>query len=267
MNNYTFIAEEKYAEKSSNDNFFLHSHDEYEIYMFLEGNSNCIIEGRVYPLSPGDMLIIRKNEMHRVYHNKKTHYKRFILMVSPQFFKNYGCEQYEKVFLDNTFEKSSKINAEIVKSSGLLAAVNRYKKYTDNCHNQASPIAAGIVTEIVYLINKISSFEPPSEGSNLIKNVILYINSNIKKELSLTRLSEEFFVSKYHLCHSFKKSTGLTIKEYINQKRLNLALEFIKEGKNLTDAASQAGFKDYSAFYRLFVKTNHISPRMSRKQQ
>ena len=262
-----FKAEEKYAPRSSNDNFFLHSHSEYEIYLFLEGDSNCIVEDKTYPLSPGDMLIIRKNQMHRVYHNKKTAYKRFILMVSPDFFEMDSCREYEKVFLDSTFDESNKINSEIVKSSGLYDAYVRLKTYTNDFENQDLPIAKAIVTEILYLISKISSLEPPIKGSRLIKNVIAYINLNIKKDLSLERLSSEFFVSKYHLCHSFKKNTGLTIKEYIDQKRLSKANEYIAEGSCLSDAANRAGFKDYSSFYRCFVKNNKENPSKIKKQR
>ena len=33
-----------------------------------------------------DMIIIRKHEMHRVFHNSSTMYRRFVLNVSPEFF-------------------------------------------------------------------------------------------------------------------------------------------------------------------------------------
>ncbi len=261
MDKYFFKAEEKYAEKSSNDNFFLHSHDEYEIYIFLEGDSNCIVENKTYALHPGDMLIFRKNELHRVYHNKKTPYRRFILMISPEFFIKYNCCEYERVFMDTSFDENNMLSAEIVKISGIYDAIMRFKSYTDEYKNQNSPIAASIVTEILYLIEKTIFFEPSAKGSKLIKNVISYINMNINKDLSLEKLSGEFFVSKYHLCHSFKKTTGLTIKEYINQKRLALVNKYVSEGKSLTAAAAMAGFREYSAFYRTYIKNNKQSPK------
>lgn len=261
MKDYYFKAEEKYATKSSNESFYLHSHDEYEIYMFLDGDSNCVVENTSYPLKPGDMLVFRKNEMHRVYHNKKTPYKRFILMVSPEFFSKYNCEEYERVFKDNSFDDSNKINAEIVRASGIFDAVMRLKNYTNEYKDLNAPVATGIVTEILYLIGKISTFETPARGSRLIKNIIAYINTNIDKDLSLEKLSNDFFVSKYHLCRSFKKTTGQTIKEYINQKRLTLAEEYTNDGKTLSESAALAGFRDYSSFYRAFVKANDKKPK------
>ena len=72
----------------------MHSHksiDFYSIFKFVAKSKDeiiSIIENNTYPLKQGDMLVFRKNEMHRVFHNKKTKYKRFILMVKPEFFKN-----------------------------------------------------------------------------------------------------------------------------------------------------------------------------------
>ena len=185
-------------------------------------------------------------------------------MISQEFFEKFGCIQYENILKDISFDESNKINSEIVKTSGIYDAIERLKNYTDNFHEQDNPVAAAIVTEILYLIGRVPSFEPPAKGSRLIKGVISYINGNISGDVSLDILTEKFFVSKYHLCHCFKKSTGLTIKEYIIKKRLALASQYSQDGKTLTAAAAMAGFKDYSAFYRAYVKNNNTSPKVTK---
>ena len=76
-------------------------------------------------------------------------------------------------------------------------------------------------------------------------------------------LCEKFFVSKYYLCHIFKESTGLTVHEYVKQKRLNLAKEFVSDGKTLTEAAILSGFSDYSSFYRAYTKEHNQKPKLS----
>ena len=43
----------------------LHHHDFYEIYYFMNGSVNYIIEGRTYNLSPGDLLLISPSELHQ----------------------------------------------------------------------------------------------------------------------------------------------------------------------------------------------------------
>ena len=56
-----YRIEEAIEEFTSNDSFFLHDHDSYEILFFLEGDSKFIIEGKEYFLESGDVIIVRKH--------------------------------------------------------------------------------------------------------------------------------------------------------------------------------------------------------------
>ena len=137
----------------------------------------------------------------------------------------------------------------------------RLKKYTDNFEIHDSPIAVSTIIEIMYLINRISQFETANHYNRHVKDIIEYINKNFTEKITLDMLSEKFYVTKYHLCHIFKQSTGLTIQEYINQKRLMLACDLIRNGQNLIQASELAGFNSYSSFYRTYVKQYKKNPR------
>ena len=256
-----YDASDFVQERSSNEKFYLHNHNEYEIYMFLEGDSKYVVEEKNYNLSPGDVIVIRRHEMHRVYHNSVTKYRRFVLMLSPEFFKQNNCEEYKEAFSEDFFIKDNKINSEIVHSCGLYDAIMRLRDYSNNFTVKNTPVLNSIIIEIIYLINRISSFEAPSTESVIIKKVISHINANLKNEITLDKLAKEFYISKYHLCRTFKNSTGLTIHDYIKQKRLTIVKELVKEGNTLTDAAISAGFNDYSSFYRAYVKRYNENPR------
>lgn len=237
---------------SDNTNFMLHSHNEYEIYMFLGGDSKYIVEDKVYALSKGDIIIINGNEMHRVFHNRPAAYHSFVISLSPDFFEVHGCKEYEEAFLhSNSSSKGHKISATDVKTSGLYDAIMRIRKYSDKCKNISSPVISAVIIEILYIVNKLVTFSDADVSENpLIKEVISYINENFTGEITLDNLAEEFFVSKYHLCRIFKESTGHTIQGYIKNKRLIKTKELLSEGKNLTDAALLSGFNSYSSFYR-----------------
>ena len=58
----------------------------------------------------------------------------------------------------------------------------------------------------------------------------------------------------------FKAQTGETVHAYIRQKRLLYAARLIREGEPANRAASEAGFTDYSAFYRAFRQSFGVSP-------
>jgi AraC-like DNA-binding protein len=237
----------------------LHSHHEYEIYMFLEGNCYYVVEGRKYDLTPGDVIIIRKHEMHRVFHNDESRYHSLVFFVYPEFFHDNHCEEYEQAFLD--YGKDNKIDSSTVFSSGFQDAVDRLKKYSNDYTNTDSTIVKSILIEILHIINGIKLFEKPTKTNQSVKNVISYLNDNFTGEVNLDLLADTFFISKFHLCRVFKQATGLTVQEYIRRKRLTLAMELKNEGLTLTEAAAKAGFTDYTSFYRYYKKRYKTTPK------
>lgn len=258
-----YEASETNTEKPSNSNFCLHTHDDYEIYLFLKGDTKYIVEEKVYTLSPGDVIVIRKHEMHRAFHNSPSPYHRFVLMISPEFFQEYDCAKYEAQFTNTGID--NKISSEIVRSGGLYDAFMRLKKYSKNFSETDTPVCASVIVEILYLINNIRSFEVSDTSHGQLKAVIAFLNSHYTETIALDELEKNFFISKYHLCRLFRQNTGLTIHQYLIRKRLALAKELITNGKSLSEAASLAGFSDYSSFYRAYKKEYGHQPRLESK--
>lgn len=258
----TYNANFKTISSPSNKNFILHNHDFYEIYMFTKGDSSYVVEGNSYTLEPDDIIIIKKHEMHRVYHNSSAPYCRIVLEIYPEFFTKYHCEKYEFPFLTSGKNSGNKINASIVKSSGLKDAILRLKKYSDNFNNIDNPISSAIIIEILYIINGISTFSVEHIQNKHIFQVVSYINNNITENIKIEDLSDRFFISKYHLCRLFKSATGHTIHSYILQKRMMLVDELVSCGSNLSNAVIKSGFETYSSYYRSYKKIYGKSPRM-----
>ena len=96
----TFTVSQHFWENASTQVARLHSHHEYEIYSFLEGDSYYLVDGRRYELKKGDVIIIRKHEMHRVFHKTFGRYHSYVLFVFPEFFEQNNCQEYEKAFLE-----------------------------------------------------------------------------------------------------------------------------------------------------------------------
>lgn len=256
MRNY--VVDEHYWENSLSHKVMLHSHHEYEIYMFLEGDCYYVVDGRRYELSKGDIIIIRKHQMHRVFHNSFKKYHCMVIFVYPEFFAENNCLEYEKAFLEAS--KDSKIDAQTAESSGLTDAMYRIRDYSENFKATDKPVVKSTLIEILYIINGIRFFQKPLKINKTIREVIDYLGNNFTRNISLDELSNKFFISKYHLCRIFKQTTGLTVLEYLKRKRLTLAMELKNEGLSLSEASSKAGFKDYPSFYRYYKKKNKTSP-------
>ena len=262
MYKYHYNITHATTETPSSANFYLHCHDAYEILLFESGDSKFVIEDKAYTLAPGDIIIARKHEMHRIYHNSPARYQRFVLMVAPEFFQVHNCAEYEAQFLRSSADIDNKISAELVRSSGLYDAFFRYKRFSEDfSQSYDSPVLIATIIEILYLINNTTRFSTADYTNGPVKAIIQYLNNTYTEDITLDMLAEKFYISKYYPCRAFHKATGLTVHDYIRLKRLNLARELKAEGKSISEAAMMAGFTDYSSFYRAYLKEYGVSPR------
>ena len=258
-NNYKIT--ETIEETTSNEHFHLHDHEIYEILFFMEGDSKFIIEGKEYFLESGDMIIVRKQEMHRVFHNSNAKYQRIVLFVEPEFFLEHNCKGYEQQFLNAKLGISNRIKSDYVQSSGLYDAFMRLKRYSQKYTEEDEALVQSIIIEILYLINRVGHFSNYDVHDNQVVQVISYINNHFTEDIDLDVLEKEFFTSKYYLCKIFRKATGLTIHDYIRRKRMSRVRELRQSGKSISDAAMLAGFSDYSSFYRTYRKFMGHAPK------
>lgn len=238
--------------------FMLHNHDDvYELVLFVNGDAEFHAEGSVYKLKPYDMLITRPGELHHIICVSKKPYERYVLYISRDYLKNSNCAEFAKIFEDRALGEGNLIPAETVRES-LLETFNRLYKYAED---KIYLVADAVLVEFLYLLN--NAKKPPSRATvrdKRVVEVIKYINENLSEPLKLDLLAERFYVDKYHLCRIFKRSTGYTLNRYINYKRLLLVRELHAQGQSLLEASTNAGFNNYSHFYRMYLKQNGEPP-------
>ena len=81
------------------------------------------------------------------------------------------------------------------------------------------------------------------------------------KKLSIEGVSEELGVSASFLSRRFKKVTGSTFLEILNEYRVIQSVKLLASGKyRVGEIAEKTGFSDYKHFYSVFKKCTGISP-------
>jgi AraC-like DNA-binding protein len=93
------------------------------------------------------------------------------------------------------------------------------------------------------------------------------IEKRFAEDISLQALAQAAGYSLYHLAHLFKRDTGLSVKQYVLQRRIAEARRILLEQPNLTvDAvARQVGFSDFALFNRSFKRLTGQPPTLYRK--
>ena len=272
--NYNFLSEKgdfDYSHSTdlhpNESEFELHTHNYLQIIVFLKGNCEFRAEGTTYEVNPNDILITHSTEMHvMLQKNPQEPYERAVFHIRKSFFYENNCEEFLELFLKRPLGVNNLIPAKLGAERNIPGIIKDIDMYIRENDGMLYTALKSKLCELLYNLNRIvSKSDETTLNNDKIKDIIYFINDNIKNELSLDKLSDHFYISKYHLCHIFKEHSGLTINKYINRKRILLVRELAMSGWSLIDASMEAGFGNYSNFYKVYVKETGVSPKKDLK--
>ena len=98
-------------------------------------------------------------------------------------------------------------------------------------------------------------------SKKLICDILLYIDQNINKNITIDELSNIFFFDKYYIMKLFKKELNITIVNYINMTRIYNSLKDFKYDNHIMHIALNNGFNSIEYFSETFRSILKISPR------
>ncbi|MCI5868695.1 MAG: AraC family transcriptional regulator [Dorea sp.] len=245
-----------------------HYHDFDKITIFMKGHVTYTIEGKSYDLKPYDIVLVKHNDIHRLTVDNSTLYERIIVYISPNFMNAYQTDSYD---LNYCFEKAEEEHSNVLRitsleKSSLLRSISRLEaSFSDDGY------AADLYRQIIFLefmihLNRAArkdhlKYIDTDSCNTKIQDILGYINENLREDLSIDSIADQFYISKYYMMRLFKQETGYTLGQYISQKRLLLAKELLLSGEPVTKACFDCGFKDYSTFSRAYKRLFGESPR------
>lgn len=249
-------------------NVDFHEHPFYEIFFFLSGNVNYIIEGRTYQLRPGDILLTSNQDIHRPEITPGKPYERYVIWLSDDFFtrlQDWGDD------LSACFNDAAQKKYRLIRPDGPVLAQLKFlcerlaMIKADHSFGSRTLLYACLIQFLVYL-NRAYFDTPDSIRHDVTENdkineVVAYINDHLDENLSLDKLSGTFYISKFHLNNKFKQFTGLTLYQFIMKKRLTVARNMLRQGVPVMDACMRCGFNDYSNFLKAFKREFGCTPR------
>ncbi|WP_339319511.1 AraC family transcriptional regulator [Paenibacillus sp. FSL R10-2734] len=97
-------------------------------------------------------------------------------------------------------------------------------------------------------------------------NAIQYINEHFAMNITVQQVAERSFMSASHFQRLFKKTTGVTFMQYLQNIRIQRCCELLKSTEiSIQEAANQVGYQDMKFFHALFRKKTGVTPRQYRK--
>lgn len=255
--------------KPWDDEVQVHHHNFYEIFFLIDGEAEYWVDGSLYHLSPGDIVLINPMMLHRpVLKPECKVYERIVLWIDADFINSLSEKENK---LTRCFDTRRKEHSVLIRPDSLLrsSVISRLGELVREYYSKdyaGEMCAYGIFIQFMVELNRMSvsaekTKPEKTEESTLVSGVLEYINKHYNEEISLELLSKQFFVSKYHLSHEFSSVVGTSIYRYIILKRLIIAREMLQQGVSAGEVSNLCGFNDYTNFFRAFKAEYGINPR------
>ena len=244
-----------------------HWHEFCEVELVLDGEGTQFINGVPYESKRGCLTIIPPGSFHGYeVSSKKMKISNVCflpLFLSPKIDKMLPQSGSSYLFLldDEKFK-------EMEQWFYILT-----EKINSECDNKPSIIRRMI--EIILLscppIEKnLISKENEKESSKIavIRALMDYIDSHFGENISRDSIAEAFHYSPSYFSTVFHKLAGVTISEYITNRRMNKAKDMICNSDMLiSDIIKTVGYRSESLFYRNFRKYFSINPNELRRKK
>lgn len=99
-----------------------------------------------------------------------------------------------------------------------------------------------------------------------VDKICAYLSANYQQKFSLTEVAARFYLSPYYLSRLFRRVTGQSIVDYINNRRIEAAQKLlVTTDLNISGVAERTGFASAAHFRRVFRESLGTGPLQYRK--
>lgn len=238
--------------------FERHCHDRFELIYVIEGDVTVTVEGEGFGMSAGMAIVICPMEYH-VVRSAHTTYRRLIASFRPSFlppdllpvFED-ACRRHRCVCLGG--ENPANRLAQAVAAHGEDALFR--------------PLYLALLTEVAYACatDTGNTRVPPTAPESDVARIIRYLNEHLEERITIAAIADALYLSPSTVSHLFQREMHLPVKRFLLEKQLYAAKAAIESGTPPTDVARRLAYRNYSSFYKQYLRFFGTPPGGGRKE-
>ncbi|CUH94741.1 hypothetical protein P22_0807 [Propionispora sp. 2/2-37] len=137
-----------------------------------------------------------------------------------------------------------------------------------NCIPHLLTLLSNIAADSIFFKQKVKLFLNSAANPN-VKKAIDILDARYHEPVTLSGVAAQLKISKSYLCSLFKKETGKTFSQYLNEIRIEKSKDLLlKQNMSVLDIALSVGFNNqnyYNMVFKKFMKHTPLEFRNHRK--
>jgi AraC-like DNA-binding protein len=252
--------------------FYWHYHPEFELTLILDSYGQRLVGDSIADYAPGDLVLLGPNLPHSWRSGPiKSRAQRVHRAVVVQFRQDFLGEHFfalaEVEPIKRLLDRSSAGVAFGKTKTGEKVAADLAKLPHLSGSRQLLTLLSillDLAEEPNPQILSTTRVLPACRATDQqrIDAICKYLNRHYKHEIDFDRLARGLQTSQAALCRFFKRATGRTMTQYVNEIRVGAAAQLLKStDQSILEIAFKVGFGNYSNFNRQFKRIKDFSPR------
>ena len=235
---------------------FRHHHEFYELYFFLSGHAEFLLQDRAVDLQKNTLLLIPPDYSHSLrFLDEDSVYQRTVLWIQPELLAGVSGEDWSEPLELRLSEADGVTIGQLL---SLLDGEQTKLEHDFSAFEGRDTVCADYIRLIFTQITRLR--ERSGNASAFLRRVQTYLSAHLLDDLRAETIAAALHMGKTHLMRRFHAEAGVTLHQYIVKLRLQRARRLLAQGVGAGDSAAQSGFSDYTTFYKAFVRAYGLSP-------
>jgi len=245
-------------------------HDAWELVFVNNGEVVAETNEESFTLTKNQAILHAPQQFHKIRSNNKSSSVGIITFGSES---EILYKLIDKVIEVTEAEKNNILN--ILDEGLILMAGKNYIPPRPNLsEDNLLPFGSGqfikntLENLMISLIRKLSNEKYAyrinnniSAKNNIVQSVIMYLNNNLDRKITLKEISLSIGYSVSYICNTYKKHTGTSLIDYYLKLRIVKAKQLIDEEKlSFKEIAELLNFDSVQYFSTQFKKFTHLTP-------
>lgn len=245
-----------------------HWHDEAELTLITEGNCFYQVDLVGYEVKEGDILFIPPLFLHSISLGTGKEIVSETYVFHMNFLGGNSTDicstRYLTPMMNQELSMPCLITPEHPAYAALRNIFNQIASLYDEAVTGYELALKALFLQAMFQLLQYSekNISPDTRiSSDKLKHVLDYIELHYADQISVSELAKLCYFSDYHFMRFFKKHMSMTCVEYINNLRLEKAVELFEQGhSSILEVSLSVGFRNLSYFHRAFKKKYHVTP-------
>lgn len=244
----------------------LHSHHYYEIEILLYGKVIEVVNGEETVSEPGGFVFVSPNDIHTCeFIEDKAVF--LVIKIKLEIFS----EKLQKMLQIINFPVRGRFSKEEYEYIGMsvenMQKVQERVKDKEIFKDMAYKMLEALVLFIIGKCDDVIVCGEYTTGRNSgMMDAIIYVRENYNKNITMGEVAKKFGYAYNYFGNRFKKLTGKTFVDYINNIRLiNAYSKVVLSDDSLEKICEEVGYSNFSYFYRKFKNKYGCTPGSLRK--